>query len=62
MIVPVNLGGIDIEGAAHLFGGEEKLVADLSHRLKKNFGLPARLAVAATVIVVIWAAVLWATW
>jgi protein ImuB len=38
---------LDIEGAAHLFGGEEKLLADLSSRLK-SFGLPARLAVAAT--------------
>jgi protein ImuB len=39
---------LDIEGAAHLFGGEEKLIADLSSRLEKNFGLPARLAVADT--------------
>ncbi len=39
---------LDIEGAAHLFGGEERLLADLSARLHKNFGLPARLAVAAT--------------
>jgi protein ImuB len=39
---------LDIEGAAHLFGGEEKLLADLSFRLEKNFGLPARLAVADT--------------
>ena len=39
---------LDIEGAAHLFGGEEKLMADLSFRLEKNFGLPARLAVADT--------------
>jgi protein ImuB len=39
---------LDIEGAAHLFGGEEKLLADLSGRLHKNFGLPARLAVADT--------------
>jgi protein ImuB len=38
---------LDIEGAAHLFGGEEKLLADLSFRLKK-FDLPARLAVADT--------------
>ena len=38
---------LDIEGAAHLFGGEEKLLADLSSRLK-SFGLPAQLAVAAT--------------
>jgi protein ImuB len=37
----------DIEGSAHLFGGEEKLIADLASRLK-NFGLPARLAVAST--------------
>jgi protein ImuB len=39
---------LDIEGAAHLFGGEEKLLADLSSRLEQNFGLPARLAVADT--------------
>ena len=38
---------LDIEGAAHLFGGEEKLIADLAFRLEK-FGLPARLAGAAT--------------
>jgi protein ImuB len=39
---------LDIEGAAHLFGGEEKLLADLSARLQKNFSLPARIAVAST--------------
>jgi protein ImuB len=39
---------LDIEGAAHLFSGEEKLLADLAARLQKNFGLPARLAVADT--------------
>jgi protein ImuB len=39
---------LDIEGAAHLFGGEEKLLADLAFRLERNFGLPARLAVADT--------------
>ena len=38
---------LEVEGSAHLFGGEESLVADLSARLK-NFGLPARLAIAAT--------------
>jgi protein ImuB len=38
---------LDIEGASHLFGGEDKLLADLAARLKA-FGLPARLAVAAT--------------
>jgi protein ImuB len=38
---------LDIEGAAHLFGGETRLLADLSSRLE-NFGLPARLAVAGT--------------
>jgi protein ImuB len=38
---------LDIEGSAHLFGGEENLIADLASRLK-NFGLPARLAVAST--------------
>jgi protein ImuB len=39
---------LDVEGAAHLFGGEESLLADLAGRLEKNFGLPARLAVADT--------------
>jgi protein ImuB len=38
---------LDIEGAAHLFGGEDRLIADLATRLR-DFGLPARLAVAAT--------------
>ncbi len=38
---------LDIDGAAHLFGGEERLIADLSFRLE-SFGLPSRLAVAAT--------------
>jgi protein ImuB len=38
---------LDIEGAAHLFGGEDRLISDLAARLK-DFGLPARLAVAAT--------------
>ncbi|HXW48539.1 MAG TPA: DNA polymerase Y family protein, partial [Xanthobacteraceae bacterium] len=38
---------LDIEGAAHLFGGEESLIADLAGRLNR-FGLPARLAVADT--------------
>jgi protein ImuB len=39
---------LDIEGAAHLFGGEERLLADLGARLDRNFGLPARLAIADT--------------
>jgi protein ImuB len=39
---------LDIEGAAHLFGGEEALLADLATRLSQNFGLPARLAIADT--------------
>src|SRR5579863_6536831 len=39
---------LDIEGSSHLFGGEEKLIADLAARLEKNFGLPARIAVADT--------------
>ncbi len=39
---------LDIAGSAHLFGGEEKLLADLASRLQKNFGLSARLAVADT--------------
>lgn len=38
---------LDIEGASHLFGGEAPLLADLAGRLAE-FGLPARLAVAAT--------------
>ncbi len=38
---------LEIEGSAHLFGGEAKLIADLSARLAR-FGLKARLAVAAT--------------
>ena len=38
---------LDIAGAAHLFGGEQKLVADLAGRLE-NFGLSARLAIADT--------------
>jgi protein ImuB len=38
---------LEIEGSAHLFGGEAKLIADLSTRLAR-FGLKARLAVAAT--------------
>jgi protein ImuB len=39
---------LDIAGAAHLFGGEEKLLADLAAKLQKKFALPARLAVADT--------------
>ncbi len=38
---------LDIAGAAHLFGGEAQLMADLEARLAR-FGLPARLAAAAT--------------
>lgn len=38
---------LDIEGSAHLFGGETQLIADLAGRLQK-FGLSARLAVAST--------------
>ena len=38
---------LDVTGAAHLFGGEEKLLTDLSQRLS-HFGLPARLAIADT--------------
>jgi protein ImuB len=38
---------LDIEGSAHLFGGEERLIADLAERLGR-FGLAARLAVADT--------------
>jgi protein ImuB len=39
---------LDIEGSAHLFGGEKALLADLAKRLQQNFGLPARLAIADT--------------
>jgi len=38
---------LDVTGAAHLFGGEERLLADLAARLDR-FGLPARLAIAET--------------
>jgi protein ImuB len=38
---------LDIEGAAHLFGGEKSLLVDLVGRLDR-FGLPARLAIADT--------------
>ncbi len=38
---------LDVAGASHLFGGEAKLIADLAARLA-HFGLPARIAVAAT--------------
>src|SRR5258705_932420 len=38
---------LDVAGAAHLFGGEETLLADLISRLDR-FGLPARLAIADT--------------
>jgi protein ImuB len=39
---------LDISGASHLFGGEKRLLADLSQRLDR-LGLPSRLAVAGTV-------------
>jgi len=38
---------LDVEGAAHLFGGEDRLIAELAGRLDR-FGLAARLAVADT--------------
>lgn len=38
---------LDITGAAHLFGGEEKMLDDISARLA-HFGLPAKLAIAGT--------------
>jgi protein ImuB len=38
---------LDITGCAHLFGGEESLLADLANRLRR-FGLHPRLAVADT--------------
>lgn len=39
---------LDIEGAAHLLGGEQKLIEDLAARLEHSFGLKARIAVAST--------------
>src|SRR5262249_16176190 len=39
---------LDIEGSAHLFGGEERLIADLASRLQQNFSLPAQLGVGGT--------------
>src|SRR5580658_1554015 len=39
---------LDIEGASHLFGGEERLMADIAARLLKNFGFVAQIAVADT--------------
>jgi len=38
---------LDVTGAAHLLGGEDRLLADLARRLEA-FGLPARLAAAET--------------
>jgi protein ImuB len=38
---------LDVTGATHLLGGEDKLLADLAHRLAA-FGLPARLGLAET--------------
>src|SRR5262245_799543 len=38
---------LNITGCAHLFGGEERLLVDLQHRLR-SFGLYPRLAVAGT--------------
>jgi protein ImuB len=38
---------LDVEGSAHLFGGEQRLLTDLAGRLE-NFGLAVRLAVAGT--------------
>jgi protein ImuB len=38
---------LDITGAAHLYGGEEPLLANLQHRLR-SFGLYPRLAIAGT--------------
>ncbi len=39
---------LDIEGSAHLFGGDESLIVDLSARLGKSFGLHTRIAAAST--------------
>ena len=39
---------LDVTGAAHLFGGEDRLLEDLGRRLA-HVGLPARLAIAETV-------------
>jgi protein ImuB len=38
---------LDVTGSAHLFGGEEALLADLLQRLRR-FDLPAKLAIAGT--------------
>jgi protein ImuB len=38
---------LEVEGSAHLFGGEAGLLADLAHRLRR-FGLSPRLAIADT--------------
>jgi len=38
---------LDVTGAAHLFGGEERMLADLLQRLD-HFGLPAKLAISGT--------------
>jgi protein ImuB len=38
---------LDVGGSAHLFGGEDMLLADLARHLDR-FGLPARLAIADT--------------
>ena len=38
---------LDVTGAAHLFGGEDKLLDDIAHRLQA-FGLASRLALADT--------------
>ncbi|WP_019906896.1 DNA polymerase Y family protein [Methylobacterium sp. 77] len=38
---------LDVEGASHLFGGEDALIADLAARLSAN-AIPARLALADT--------------
>jgi protein ImuB len=38
---------LDVTGAAHLFGGEERMLDDIGDRLA-HFGLPARLALADT--------------
>ncbi len=38
---------LDVAGASHLFGGEAKLIRDLAAR-HARFGLPARIAIAAT--------------
>ncbi|MDE2265006.1 MAG: DNA polymerase Y family protein [Alphaproteobacteria bacterium] len=45
---PVHGLTFDIEGCAHLFGGEERMVRHMDERLSR-FGLTARIAIASTI-------------